>query len=234
MNKINHLFFDLDRTLWDFETNSKIALKKIYDKYRLESHFEHFLQFQKSYQNINNELWKKYGKGKISKDELRIIRFEKTLERVNVFDKNFAITLSQDYISIAPKEKNLFPSTLETIKELAKNYQLHIITNGFAEAQFVKLESSGLRPFFDVIVCSEMVGKTKPHREIFEHALLLANAKVSESIMIGDDHNTDIMGAIQVGMQAILFDPSNRYRKSAGLHKISNLNELPLLITMIK
>ncbi len=234
MITIKHLFFDLDRTLWDFETNSKIALQKIYDKYSLNLHFEHFIHFQKSYQNINNELWKKYGKGKITKDELRIIRFEKTLEKAQVFDKQLANTLNYDYISTAPKEKNLFPNTLETIQELAKKYKLHIITNGFSEAQIVKLESSGLKPYFDVVVCSEMVGKTKPHREIFELSLQLANAKVSESVMIGDDHNTDIIGAVQIGMQAILFDPSNRYRKSAGLYKISNLNELPLLLTMIK
>jgi putative hydrolase of the HAD superfamily len=234
MITIKHLFFDLDRTLWDFETNSKIALQKIYDKYSLNLHFEHFIHFQKSYQNINHELWKKYGKGKITKDELRIIRFEKTLEKVQVFDKQLANILNYDYISTAPKEKNLFPNTLETIQELAKKYKLHIITNGFSEAQIVKLESSGLKPYFDVVVCSEMVGKTKPHREIFELSLQLANAKVSESVMIGDDHNTDIIGAVQIGMQAILFDPSNRYRKSAGLYKISNLNELPLLLTMIK
>lgn len=234
MTTIKHLFFDLDRTLWDFETNSKIALQKIYDKHSLDSHFEHFIHFQKSYQNINNELWKKYGKGKITKDELRIVRFEKTLERVQVYDKQLANTLNHDYVSTAPQEKNLFPNTLETIQELAKKYQLHIITNGFSEAQFVKLESSGLRPYFDVIVCSEMVGKTKPHPEIFQYALNQANAKKSESIMIGDDHNTDIMGAIQIGMQAILFDPTNRYRKSAGLYKISDLSELPLLLTFIK
>ena len=234
MNKINHLFFDLDRTLWDFETNSKIALQKIYDKYSLKVHFEHFIHFQKSYQNINNELWKKYGKGKITKDELRLKRFVKTLEKVEVYDKTLANTLNLDYITIAPKEKNLFPNTLETINELSKNYRLHIITNGFAEAQIVKLESSGLKPYFEIVVCSEMVGKTKPNPEIFEFALNQANAKKNESIMIGDDHNTDIIGAIQVGMQAILFDPKNRYRKSAGLYKISDITELPLLLTMIK
>lgn len=234
MNRINHLFFDLDRTLWDFETNSKNALQKIYDKHHLNTHFEHFLHFQKTYQNINNELWKKYGKGKISKDELRYIRFEKTLEKVNLFDKDFANKLNHDYISIAPKEKKLFPNTLEIIKELSSRYQLHIITNGFSEAQLVKLEHSGLKPFFKVVICSEMVGKTKPNREIFEYALNAANAKKTESIMIGDDHQTDIMGAIQIGMQAILFDPTNRYKKSAGLYKISNLDELPLLLTMIK
>jgi putative hydrolase of the HAD superfamily len=79
-----------------------------------------------------------------------------------------------------------------------------------------------------------MVGKTKPNPEIFEFALKHANAKKNESIMIGDDHNTDIIGAIQFGIQAILFDPTNRYRKSAGLYKISNIAELPLLLTMIK
>lgn len=233
MIKIKHLFFDLDRTLWDFEKNSNIALQKIYELHQLENYFDHYLQFHRIYHTINSELWKKYGKGKVSKDELRQLRFEKTLHKVEVYNEELATTLNNDYISIAPKQQNLFPNTHETLSELSKYYTLHIITNGFAEAQFIKLKESGLSTYFDVIVCSEMVGKTKPNPEIFQYALTQAKAKTSESIMIGDDHQTDIIGALQVGMQAILFDPNGRYRKSAGLHKIKDLSELPLLLTMI-
>jgi putative hydrolase of the HAD superfamily len=228
-----HLFFDLDRTLWDFETNSRNALQKLYDNFQLSSYFEHFIHFHTTYHHINNELWKKYGKGKISKDELRIVRFQKTMERVKIYDQGLVEQLNTTYISTAPKEKNLFPDTLETLKTLSNRYKLHIITNGFEEAQITKLKTTDLFPLFDVIVCSEMVGKTKPHREIFQYALQKANAKPTESVMIGDDHTTDILGAIQSGMQAILFDPKEKYRKSAGQHKIKNLNELPLLLTML-
>ena len=137
-------------------------------------------------------------------------------------------------IEVFEKLVHEYDNEKKAYTELAQKYQLHIITHGFSEAQFVKLESSGLRPYFEIVVCSEMVGKTKPNPEIFEFALNQANAKKNESIMIGDDHNTDIIGAIQVGMQAILFDPKNRYRKSAGLFKVSDIAELPLLLTMIK
>ena len=230
---LKHVFFDLDRTLWDFEQNSRNALQKIYDQHELSKHFDHFLHFHKVYHNINNDLWKKYGKGKISKDELRIVRFKKTLERVEVYDLAFADKLNIDYVATAPKETILFPNAAETLIELKKRYQLHIITNGFAEAQFVKLKASNLFDFFDVIVCSEMVGKTKPHRDIFNYALSEAKATPQESVMIGDDHTTDILGAIQVGMQAILFDPNEKHRKSAGQHKIKNLGELPYLLTTL-
>ena len=233
MITLRHIFFDLDRTLWDFETNSKNALQKLYNLHQLSDHFNHFIHFYTIYRNINNELWKKYGKGKISKDELRITRFQKTLERVNNFDIQFADQLNKDYVLTAPRETILFPNTIETLNELKKRYQLHIITNGFEEAQIIKLKSAKILNYFNVIVCSEMVGKTKPHRDIFHYALLQAKAKSNESIMIGDDHTTDILGAIQVGMQAILFDPNEKYRKSAGQHKIKDLSELPMLLTLI-
>jgi len=230
---LKHVFFDLDRTLWDFEQNSRNALQKIYDQHNLAQHFDHFLHFHKVYHNINNDLWKKYGKGKISKDELRIVRFQKTLERVAVYDLDFADRLNNDYVATAPKETIVFPNAHATLEELQKHYQLHIITNGFAEAQFVKLKASKLFDYFDVIVCSEMVGKTKPHRDIFQYALSQAKASPQESVMIGDDHTTDILGAIQMGMHAVLFDPNEKYRKSAGQHKIKDLGELPFLLTML-
>ena len=108
-------------------------------------------------------------------------------------------------------------------------YQLHIITNGFQEVQFVKLENCGLRAFFDVIVCSEFIGKNKPDPAIFKYALNQANAKAEASVMIGDDYHVDVAGALRAGMQAIWFDPSAK-NSYAYEHCISALSELLTLI----
>jgi putative hydrolase of the HAD superfamily len=89
-------------------------------------------------------------------------------------------------------------------------FQLHIITNGFQEVQFIKLENCGLRAFFDVIVCSEFVGKNKPELAIFKYALNQANAKAERAVMIGDDYHVDVAGALRAGMQAVWFDPSGK------------------------
>ena len=229
-----HLFFDLDRTIWDFETNSKVALKKLYEIHSLASFIPNFYKFYYSYKNINADLWVKYGAGKITKEELRNTRFYKTLKKFQKDDIELSEKLSSSYIELSPLQKTLFPNTLETLKSLKEEgYNLHIITNGFKEVQYIKLTNCGLIDFFDVIVCSEEVGKNKPNPEVFQFAMNQAKAEPSKSVMIGDDLRVDILGASNVGMRTILFDPDKKYRKAKGDYTIQNLNEIPSLLPFI-
>lgn len=226
MQGIKHIFFDLDRTLWDFETNSKKALQEIYIHYELSNHIEHFNHFHHTYLKINSDLWQKYGKKKITKEELRDARFLNTLKFHEIHDVNLANRISQSYIDISPKQTQLFPNTIKTLDDLRqKGYKMHIITNGFVEVQFVKLKESRLETYFDIIVCSEHIGFNKPDKRIFHHALELASAKATESVMIGDDLKIDILGANQVEMEAILFDPERKH-KSQAFKIIRDLEEL--------
>jgi putative hydrolase of the HAD superfamily len=234
MSSNKHLFFDLDRTLWDFEKNSKKALKHLFEEFHLNASIEHFNHFHHTYKRINADLWKKYGKGKITKEELRDARFIETLKHHEIHDEKLATELSNGYIEISPRQTELFPNTLETLVELQHmGYQMHIITNGFQEVQYLKLEESKLAPFFQQIICSEAVGYTKPDARVFHHAMQLAQTSPKDSVMIGDDREVDIMGAMQVGMHAILFDPENQYAQLPGEPKISNLETLPLLLKMM-
>ena len=223
---IKHIFFDLDRTLWDFETNSRQALQHIFLEYKLTLGFKNFESFHQTYIRINSELWQKYGKNKITKEELRNTRFLKTLQKHQIFDETLAKQISDAYINLSPRQTQLFPEAINTLTELqSRNYRLHIITNGFEEVQYIKLKESKLSPFFDVIVCSEQIGFNKPDKRIFIHALELANAQAAESLMIGDDLQIDILGANQIGMEAILFD-SNKRHKSKAFKVIHQLDEL--------
>jgi putative hydrolase of the HAD superfamily len=223
---VNDIFFDLDRTLWDFDKNSQNALKQIFEENNLNNFYQNFYQFYSTYKNVNSDLWVKYGKKKISKEELRDTRFLKTLERNKIFDKQLANKISQEYIYLSPRQIELFPTTLETLIELKnRNYNLHIITNGFEEVQYIKLKESKLEEYFDIIVCSEHVGFNKPDKRIFYHALKLANAKIEQSMMIGDDLKIDVLGANQLGIEAILFDPYNDH-KTQSFKKINRLEEL--------
>ena len=182
---MKHLFFDLDRTLWDFEKNSETALNILYDELNLDNHLRSFRSFHTKYKKINGELWDQYSKGKITKDLLRVKRFQDTLAHFDVKSKDLSHSLAEGYVSISPYQTNLFPDAIETLEKLKNdNFELHIITNGFLEVQHIKLDKSGLKPYFDVILCSEEVGKNKPSRMVFDHALDLAKAKNDESIMI--------------------------------------------------
>lgn len=232
--KEKHLFFDLDRTLWDFEKNSEIALRLLFEELGLHTLIPHFDSFHDNYKETNAHLWKEYGQGRIKKEELRSERFRRTLDNFKIKDERITEKLSSGYIELSPRQTALFPSALETLNELkSEGYQMHIITNGFKEVQFIKLEEARLKPYFDLILCSEEVGHNKPSKLIFEYALQTVSAKAENSVMIGDDYEVDVVGARNSGMHAILFDPENEKSKLENLHRIQHLNELPGLLPWV-
>ena len=223
-----HLFFDLDRTLWDFEKNSEIALNHLFEELDLSQNILNFETFHQLYKENNSFLWKQYGAGTLKKEVLRDERFRLTLEKLNVLDSEIVKRMSDGYVDLSPKQTALFPQAIETLQDLqAEGFNMHIITNGFKEVQHIKLENSGLTDFFDIIVCSEDVGKNKPSPDIFHYSLKQANAKPSDSVMIGDDFEVDIMGALNIGMKGIHFDPENRHTSADDTLRIRQLSELP-------
>jgi putative hydrolase of the HAD superfamily len=231
---MQHLFFDLDRTLWDFEKNSELALHELFHSIGLDRAIPEFELFHSSYKLKNAELWKQYGAGKISKDELRISRFKITLESFGVDDPNLISQMSDGYVEISPRQTALFPGALATLLELkTQGYPMHIITNGFKEVQYIKLENSGLAPFFDVVICSEEVGKNKPSPDIFHFALSKAKATSSHSVMIGDDPEVDVYGALSAGMRGILFDPYEENKGFVDVPRITALSEIPGMLPWI-
>jgi putative hydrolase of the HAD superfamily len=222
-----HLFFDLDRTLWDFDGNSKRALYQLYNEAKLEQPSFSFIDFHAHYVDVNASLWKAYGKKEITKDFLRDERFRKTLENWDLNDEKLVKHFSDGYVEISPKQTDLFPNTLETLHELKQsNYEMHIITNGFKEVQYIKLENCKLRPFFDIIVCSEEVGVNKPDPKIFHYAMNKAGAKAENSFMIGDDYEVDILGAERVGMKTVHFNPQIEEKQIKHINQITNLSQL--------
>ena len=204
MKKVNNLFFDLDHTLWDFDKNSDLTFFKILKKNNLNIDVSKFLN---SYHPINRKYWELYRENKVSKADLRYYRLSDTFKKLN-YDINDDLInqLAIDYIEHLSDFNHLIPDTLIVLNSLKSNYRMHIITNGFKEVQKRKLEKSKLIQYFDSVTISEDVGVKKPHKLIFDHALTAANANVENSVMIGDNFNADILGALGVGMKAIYYD----------------------------
>tara|TARA_B100000614_G_C14471233_1_gene462604 strand:+ start:365 stop:1084 length:720 start_codon:yes stop_codon:yes gene_type:complete len=228
-----HVFFDLDRTLWDFDSNSKNALLEIFEELNLNKIFQTFDRFYNAYVAQNARLWSLYVDGELSKEILRYERFNATLKQFNVDNIEMAKKMGVMYVTISPLQKKLFPGTVACLEELKSiGFQLHIITNGFEEVQYIKLENCGLDVFFDVVVCSESVGKNKPAREIFQYALQEVGCRAENALMIGDDFRADISGALNSGMKAIHFDPSGVSKESYP-HTCQNLSELPRMVTQL-
>ncbi|MBI9068304.1 MAG: YjjG family noncanonical pyrimidine nucleotidase [Salinivirgaceae bacterium] len=225
--KYKNLFFDLDRTLWDFQTNSEQTLCELIDKYLAKEKIE-FDVFLKIYYSINEDLWLKYRKGEITKEYLRTMRFSKTFSKLGIrMSEEICINISDDYIKESPLKTGVFQGTYETLDYLkGKGYRLFLITNGFIEVQVKKIKQSKLEPYFERMFTSDEAGYQKPDKRIFEHALKTSNSKKSESIMIGDDLETDIAGANSFGMDSVFFNPEGDAHTSKVTYEIAKLENL--------
>jgi len=218
-NRIKHIFFDLDHTLWDFDKNSRLTFEKIFKLNKIDLDLSEFLEV---YEPINLRYWKMYREERVSKADLRYGRLKDALDSINVRIGDEMINhLSVAYIDHLTTFNHLFDGTFEILEYLQLKYHLHIITNGFQEAQERKMINSNIRSYFKTVTNSEMVGVKKPNPKIFNFALNQANAKSNESIMIGDSLEADIEGAKHVGMSAILFT-----QKSLDTDKIKVIHHL--------
>jgi len=221
-----HIFFDLDRTLWDFDKNSHETLHEIFtDKKLYELGFS-FEAFYKVYHEINAHYWENYCLGNLDKETLRYIRFYDTLTRFGIDNKEQAISIGNDYVNHSPRKTGLLPAAIETLTYLKEKYTLHIITNGFEEVQHIKMLSSGIAHFFEHIITSERAGHKKPTPEIFRFSLKLAGAKRKESIMIGDHLEIDCVGARQTGIDSVFFNPGKVPHGEKITYEIASLEEL--------
>lgn len=199
--KIEHVFFDLDHTLWDFEKNSALTFQKIFSENNINLKIENFLEV---YIPLNLKYWKLYREEKITKEALRYQRLKSAFDGVNYTISDSLIDkIAIDYIDNLSNFHHLFEGTFELLDYLKEKYTLHIITNGFAEIQSKKMMNSKIHHYFKEIITSESVGLKKPNPIVFNYALQAASAKATNSIMIGDSLEADIQGALNVGLQAI-------------------------------
>ena len=229
--RLTTIFFDLDHTLWDFETNSRETLLEIIHEFRLaDMGITEPEAFISTYQRINDALWEDYRKGLIERETLRNARFQIALKEFNIDNLELSQEIGDYYIRESPLKKNLFPNAKETLNYLQEKYHLHIITNGFNEVQFIKLKESGLSKYFKQVITSEAAMSKKPEPKIFEYALTMSQAHVGECIMIGDSLEQDIIGARNFGMKQIYFNPNAIVHNEVVSHEINSLEELKLLL----
>lgn len=207
MRKYKHLFIDLDDTLWDIHRNSKECLEEIYHDYGYSQYFKTFNDYYNVYMPSNHHLWGLYRDGKIDKDKLIVERFLVPVRRFGIDDVEYARNLSDDFLERTTLKTKLIDGTIELLNYLKPNYQMHILSNGFKEVQYKKIENSGLKPFFDKIILSDEVGINKPHAGFFNHALQQTNASHHEAIMIGDSWDADIVGAYNSNIDQLWLNP---------------------------
>ena len=227
MKTYRHLFFDLDHTLWDFERNADETLRTLFERHDLGRHGTFTVeQFIARYQDINHALWRLYQANKITQTQLRATRFVRTLTRLGVPENEVPADISAHFTELLPLKKAVFPHTHETLAYLQTKYELHLITNGFNDIQYRKLESSDLTKYFGQIITSEQSGCLKPDPQMFAHALQAAGATAPESLMVGDNLECDVLGAYNAGIDQVYFNPARRGHRMQITYEIASLAEL--------
>ncbi|MDN3668946.1 YjjG family noncanonical pyrimidine nucleotidase [Echinicola jeungdonensis] len=231
MKKYRHLFFDLDHTLWDYNRNVQESLAELYEIYALlELGVASKLEFYKAFSHVNDGLWENFNKGKIDKSTLRKVRFKMIFELLGLEKITVPKEMEADFLHRTSTKPHLFPHSKEILAYLQAKYELHIITNGFNESQSLKLNSSGLTSFFDLVVTAETTGHKKPDKRIFEFAISRLGTQAGECLMIGDNPSSDILGAKNAQIDQVFFNPRNRDCDPEPTYTITELKELEYLL----
>ncbi len=207
--RYKNLFFDLDDTLWATYQNNKECLEEIYTVYHFNRYYASFEAFFSIYQPYNLELWAKYRNNEIDRQTLIVERFRYILKPLGIEDTPTILAINNDFLQRTAQKKELVNGAIELLEYLYPSYRLFILSNGFREIQSLKLKNSGLAPYFERMILSEDARIQKPHKGIFDFALINTNSRRNESLMIGDCWEADIIGAYRSKIDQIWLNPEH-------------------------
>lgn len=227
MKHYKHILFDLDHTLWDFDKNSRETLVELFHTFELASLGSfNCNDFCDTFCTVNQQLWALYNRGAYDQQRLRTERFKLILAELGVAEELVPSALADEYLKLCPTKPHVFPYTAEVLQYLQQRYALHILTNGFSDVQAVKLRSAGLTNFFIEVVSADTIGYQKPSREIFDYVIDKIGASCDECIMIGDNLEADVKGALNAGIDCVFFNPSGTRHQTKTTYEISCLSKL--------
>jgi HAD superfamily hydrolase (TIGR01549 family) len=129
------------------------------------------------------------------------------LRRARVFldllglDEAHADAIAALYVEAYPRMNAPVDGAKAVVEALAPRFQLGVVSNGLPDVQYQKLETLGIRHFFDCVVLSEELGIRKPDPRIFWHATGLLGREPGECLYVGDSHSADVVGGKEAGLQ---------------------------------
>lgn len=227
--KYKDLFIDFDDTLYDTYGNAVIALRETFETFRLERFFVDPQVFYNAYWAANIDLWTRYSKGEITRPYLIVERFRRPLSAGQGLDvtEPFCLEMSDKFLEFCSSKPGVVEGAHELMEYLKhQGYRMHMCSNGFHEVQYKKLAACGLKDYFDTIILSEDAGANKPSMQYFDYALRQSGADIATTIMIGDNLQTDIMGANRAGLDTILFNRWGIEPSSVPTYTVETLRDI--------
>lgn len=229
------IFFDLDDTLWNFSANSAVSLKKLYDiSPILKKLFKDINEFIDIYHKNNSLMWDYYAKGNVTTKELKVERWRRTLA-TRQFEVLTAVCeeLDRNYLEILAQGEEKFEGVEEMLQRLTKKYLIAILSNGFIKTQYQKLHYSGLEKYVTRTIVSEEIGINKPNPKIFEYAVQETGVS-NPYLMVGDNGETDIYGAMKSGWHTIWYNPEGKEFPISSMEMEQEGVDSSLLFAIVK
>jgi YjjG family noncanonical pyrimidine nucleotidase len=217
------LLFDADNTLWDFDAAEAHALEQTL----IERDIEWSAEVLGNYRLINRAVWDDYEKGRLPKEQLRDIRFQRLLQQYR--HDHPAEELSLSYRNYLAESHHLLDGAMEVLEYAQSRYRLGLITNGLKEVQRPRLANTGIAPYFSFIAISDELGVAKPNAAFFDYAHEQMGMPDRENVLvIGDNPNADVKGGLDYGYAACwLRHPGTADRKHLGeTLRIRSIREL--------
>jgi 2-haloacid dehalogenase len=231
MKKYKTLFFDVDDTLLDFGAAEKIALRLLFEEQKIPLTTE----IEAHYKKINQDLWKSFEEGKLTRDVVVNTRFSILFKEYGQeVDGAF---LEKKYRSYLEKGHELVKGAFELITDLQHQYDLYIVTNGVSRTQDKRLRDSGLLPLFKRIFVSEDTGFQKPMKEFFDYVFTrIPNFSTEQALIIGDSLSADIKGGQLAGLDTCWFNPEMKLNETKMIptYQIQKLEELYRILDVKK
>ncbi len=229
--KYTHLLFDLDHTLWDFNTNCKNTLYELYLEHEHELKSIDKELFFTTFLKINSEIWHLFDQNKISKEEMRIRRFRDLLQNFDINNDILANTLEDKYLFRCPKKGALLPYSLDFLNLVKDAFEICLITNGFHQVQLEKVKYSGLDVYFEHIFSSESTQSKKPEAKFFNHVLSHYQLDPEKTLIIGDNPYTDIQGAKNMGIHSLWINSQGYTKNIESTYYSENIQDILHLFT---
>ncbi len=226
---VKTVLFDLDNTLLDFNQAEKTALSKTLLHFDITPD-EATL---KRYSELNLAQWKLLELGKLTREEVKLRRFELLFQ-----EKNFDVSAAEAaklYETLLAQGHCFMDGAEELLETLFGTYQLYIVTNGTLSVQKGRLKSSGIRKYFEDIFISEEVGYNKPSIEYFDCCFSkIPNFSKDTTVIIGDSLTSDIQGGINAKIRTIWFNPNHEAAEEIHPdYEFDSLRQLPDLLAAL-
>lgn len=225
---VKDILFDLDDTLFDFHADERVALEKTFAE--LEIPLDDMVSVR--YSEINQAQWKALELGEITREQVKLRRFELLFEEFGQ-KRELAEQAARLYQKHLAEDFHFMEGAKELLEKLQGNYRMFLVSNGTLSVQEGRLAKSGIESCFSGIFISEVLGAEKPGRRFFELAFAgIENFDPAQAVIAGDSLSSDIKGGKNAGVRTIWFNPKGLANISHVIpdYELRALKDLPGLL----